>query len=409
MPGDGTRTATTPSNRPRLLDVTRLVSRYGKGPFTGVDRVEAAYLAELLARPDPAFGLLRSRYGYLLMDRAGLSALQGWLKQGDAPGARDVLSRFPPVRDQAAQEIETAVRSVAIARCVPRRLRACLAKAFPDGFDYYNTGHSNLTPEIFSATRDGAAHVLVHDVIPLDFPAFQRPGTVEAFARRMQAVSRSATRCIYTTQAARADAEQHMARFGRVPPAVVAPLGLDLREPVAAPEAAAPYFLALGTIEPRKNHALLLDVWEKLLAGGGEVPRLKIVGKRGWNNASVFDRLDDTARWQGAVQELGAVEDDELAPLIAGAQALLFPSLAEGYGLPPLEAAALGVPVVCNTLPVYLETLGNIPVYADASDQYQWEKAIRLLAEASVKERKFSVNGFRAPQWSAHFETIFGH
>ncbi|MCT8158516.1 glycosyltransferase family 4 protein [Pseudoruegeria sp. SHC-113] len=372
-----------------------------------MDRVEAAYLAELIARPDPAFGLLRSRYGYLLLDQNGLGALQGWLTHA-APGGRDLLSRLPPVRDLPAQEIETAVRSVAIARSVPRRLRACLAKAFPEGFDFYNTGHSNLTPALFAATRDGTAHVLVHDVIPLDHPEYQRPGTVEAFARRMQAVSRSATRCIYTTQTARTDAERHMERFGRVPPAVVAPLGLDLPELAPAAEAEAPYFLALGTIEPRKNHALLLDVWDRLLAEGGDVPLLKIVGKRGWNNAEVFDRLDDTAHWQGRVQELGGVADEDLAPLIAGAQALLFPSLAEGYGLPPLEAAALGVPVVCNTLPVYRETLGNIPIYADASDQYQWEKAIRMLAEASVKERKIGANGFRPPVWSDHFATVFG-
>ncbi|WP_176244083.1 glycosyltransferase family 4 protein [Pseudoruegeria aquimaris] len=379
-----------------------------------MDRVEAAYLSEVIERPEPAFGLLRSRYGFLLLDRSGLSALKRWLAAPETLVRRDLLSRLPPRRTADAQAIETAARAVCIARCLPRQLRGRLRTAFPEGFDYFNTGHANLSPEVLSAMQGGESHVLVHDVIPLDHPQFQRPGTVESFTRKMRAVSQGASRCIYSSRAARADAERHFAAWGRVPPAVVAPLGVDIEATAPGGERrrdlpADPYFLIVGTIEPRKNHVLLLDIWERLLAETGSAPTLCIVGRRGWNNAAVFARLDEAARWRGCVREMGAVPDAELAALMAGARAMLFPSLAEGYGLPPIEAAALGVPVVCNTLPVYRETLGDIPIYADASDQYQWVHTVRKLAEASVPERKNSADGFRPPQWRDHFATVFGN
>jgi hypothetical protein len=76
MPGDGTKLGTTTHNPPpaRLLDLTRLMRRAGK-VLTGVDRVEAAYLRAMLHDDVPLFGLIRSRLGYILLDRAGLDAL----------------------------------------------------------------------------------------------------------------------------------------------------------------------------------------------------------------------------------------------------------------------------------------------------------------------------------------------
>ena len=77
-----------------------------------------------------------------------------------------------------------------------------------------------------------------------------------------------------------------------MPPGFVAPLGVPVPKPVPqelpfVPQP--PYFLCLGTIEPRKNHLMLLDVWQNLPA---PVPQLYIVGRRGWSNVAVFDRLD---------------------------------------------------------------------------------------------------------------------
>src|ERR1700710_674754 len=94
-----------------------------------------------------------------------------------------------------------------------------------------------------------------------------------------------------------------------------------------------PYFLCVGTIEPRKNHLLLLHLWRRMVAlHGNRAPRLLIVGKRGWENENVLDLLDRCPALRGHVIELGTVPDSKLTALLRGAQALLMPSFAEGFG-----------------------------------------------------------------------------
>lgn len=211
---------------------------------------------------------------------------------------------------------------------------------------------------------------------------------------------------IHTSFATRNQTDAHFARLGRVPDGIVAPLGLDLAPPDPdAPRpipADRPYFVTLGTIEPRKNHGFLLDIWEALLREEqGRMPALLILGRRGWNNAAVFRRLDDPGALRGHVFELPGLSDSQVMGLLAGARGLLFPSHAEGYGLPPLEAASLGVPVVLPPLPVYRETLGAYPVYHETSDLYPWLATIRRLTTGSEK-RIFG----KLPTWQGHCKAV---
>jgi len=178
---------------------------------------------------------------------------------------------------------------------------------------------------------------------------------------------------------------------------------LGITRPVALPTPATipvdrPYFVTVGTIEPRKNHALLLDVWQRL---GPDAPRLLICGARGWNNNAVFAALDSKP---ANVVELSGLTDSELAGVIKGAQALLFPSFAEGFGLPPLEALSLGTPVVCADLPVLTETIGANGIYLDPSNPSAWEMAVIALAGA---DRSQVQKEFTPPTWEAHFKIVF--
>jgi glycosyltransferase involved in cell wall biosynthesis len=107
------------------------------------------------------------------------------------------------------------------------------------------------------------------------------------------------------------------------------------------------------------------------------------------------------------VLERGDLADGPLASLLAAGCGLLHPSLAEGFGLPPHEAAALGVTPVCAPLPVYRETLGDAAVYVDPGDLYQWRNAVLRLASIDGAGQGTSGTGresYVPPTWESHFK-----
>ncbi|WP_300515329.1 glycosyltransferase family 1 protein [Aliiroseovarius sp.] len=388
--------------RARCLDLTRLVSRVGRGPWTGVDRVEAAYVRELLTRSDPLYGLVRTSMGFVLLERAGVQALWDRLTGATGWGAPDLLSRLFLRSSDARRAAESDLRRLSLARAGRGGLQAMLKRHLPPATTWLNVGHSNLQRHVFEAFHAAGARtsVLVHDVIPLDLPAFQRPGTVEDFRARMRRVSALADLVIYNSGQSRADAERYFASWGRVPDGIVSHLGITPPRPTTAPVSPdRPYFVTLGTIEPRKNHALLLAVWDRLAQDMEVSPELVIIGSRGWNNDAVFARLDEKP---AHVTELNGLDDGQVAALVRDARALLFPSFAEGFGLPPAEALALGTPAVVNDLPVYREILGNMAIYADARDMYSWTKIITGLATGSEARQEAA----ELPTWQDHFNLV---
>ncbi|MEO0380334.1 MAG: glycosyltransferase, partial [Pseudomonadota bacterium] len=186
---------------------------------------------------------------------------------------------------------------------------------------------------------------------------------------------------------------------------IVSHLGTDLVDsnPAEVPTGTTertPYFVCIGTIEPRKNHAFLLDIWDEM---GEQAPGLVIAGARGWKNEEVFDRLDALPA-NGPICEAAGLSDGALAALVEQSAGVLFPSHAEGFGLPATEAAACGVPIIVNDLQVLRELLGDIPIYACVSDRYLWINKINELAGVRPNARR--QQPFVPPTWDAHFKTV---
>lgn len=393
-----------------LLDVTRLVSRMGKGALTGIDRVELAYLTHLLRQPRPVFGLIRTPAGIILLPDRALAQVADWARGADLPQRSDWIGRISRRRDPVLAALEAALRRQALRRAPLRLAGPMLRHALPAGTAYLNVGHANLSAPMLRALRDGAGlrvAVLLHDTIPLDHPQFARPDQIAVFARRVAAIAAHADLVIHSAQATRRLNEGQLARMGRVPPGIVAPLGIELPQPDPALRPAdmgllSPYFVVLGTIEPRKNHSLLLDVWQELGREGGDIPDLLILGNRGWADPALFARLD---RGVVGVRVMSGLGDGAVAALLAGARALLFPSHAEGFGLPALEAAALNVPVLATDLPVFREMLGNYPVYLKATEIYSWMRTIKTYCQSRPID---FATGPRPslPSWSDHMETV---
>ncbi|NRB02353.1 MAG: glycosyltransferase family 4 protein [Rhodobacteraceae bacterium] len=369
----------------RLIDFTRTLRRAGRIP-TGIDRVERAYIQALVAHDVPSFGLARTRLGYLLLDTKGLAHLTAhW--------------------DDA--QLLSHARRVSISRTVPFGLKRMLRRQLPASLSYLNVGHSNITERVCTAVKaiPGARFAaFVHDVIPLEHPQFQRAETAATFERMLRLVGQHADDVLTNSQDTLDRTLGALSGWGYEPRGHVAHLGVApvQPDPKALPNSArldGPYFVALGTVEPRKNHAFLLDIWEEL---GEEAPHLVIIGARGWADQSLFDRLDALPA-EGKIRVLDNLPDKAGAHVVAQASALLFPSHAEGFGLPAVEAAALGTRIIANDLPVFREVLGNIPIYASVQDRYLWIKTIKEVAKSGSTR---TIEPFAPPTWEAHFKTV---
>jgi glycosyltransferase involved in cell wall biosynthesis len=172
-----------------------------------------------------------------------------------------------------------------------------------------------------------------------------------------------------------------------------------------------PYFICVGTIEPRKNHLLLLHLWRQMAEkrGPDAVPKLVLVGRRGWENEQVIDLLERCPALKDVVEEHSGLPDAQVQAMIAGARALLLPSFAEGYGMPVTEALALRVPVVCSDLPALREAGGGAPLFLDPLDGPAWQRAIDDLTGPESAERTAQMRrleGWHAPTWPEHIAIV---
>jgi glycosyltransferase involved in cell wall biosynthesis len=252
----------------------------------------------------------------------------------------------------------------------------------------------------------------VHDLIPVSHPEYCRPGDGLRHRKRLDNVLDIASGIVTNSEATLADLRVYAGRTGRaLPPLVAAQLapGLRVIEPGPCP-VEKPYFVILSTIEPRKNHWLLLHVWRHIVEDlGPAAPRLVVIGQRGWECENVVDMLERCEPLRGVVLEHSECSDDELITYLHHAQALLFPSFAEGYGMPLIEALSLGVPVIASELPVFKEIAGDVPEYIDPLDGRRWREVIEAYAAADSVPRaaqRARMEGFHVPDWSSHFEKV---
>lgn len=365
-----------------------------------MDRVELAYAEGLPALGARLHGVVRTAPGWVLLDGEGVAALARAARTGGWPPP-DWIGRLSLRLDDGARRGQALARARAAARA-PRGRLPHLLQGLPRGTGWLTVGHSGLAERTLRAARGlgGPVAAMIHDTIPLDRPGDQRAGAPEAFARRLSAAARHADLLLTPSRAAAADVARHLARLGLPRPSLVpVPLGVPVPvpDPAALPPGLAPpgpYLVALGTIEPRKDHAFLLDLWE----AWPEAPPLLILGSRGWGQPEVFVRLD---RGVPGVREVAGLPDGAVAALLAGAAALLQPSRAEGFGLPAVEAAALGTPVVCGDTAIVRETLGDRAIVCPLGDRYHWRAAI----EALLREPPPRVP-LAPPSWADHLKAV---
>ena len=154
------------------------------------------------------------------------------------------------------------------------------------------------------------------------------------------------------------------------------------------------FWLAVGTLEPRKNYETLLDALDRYWARSPRPLPLCIAGGDGWNSDKLRQRLA-ALETLGRVQRLGYVSDKTLVGLYTRARALVFPSWYEGFGLPVLEAMGHGAPVVCSGTSSLPEVGGEAAVYVDPGSAESICTALLALEADPVRRAALSVAGQR--------------
>lgn len=253
-------------------------------------------------------------------------------------------------------------------------------------------------PSYLSLPYAGPTVVTVHDLSWLRFPETHPAERVKAMERWFEPALRGAAMLLTDSEYVRQEVIQ---TFGVDPQTVVSvPLGLDpifrprdpsamggilesLRLPMGR------YLLAVGTLEPRKNVKTTLEAYASLPPAWRSRNPLVFAGLRGWHDSQLMPLLNPMIQ-SGEVRLLGYLEREQLAAVTAGARAMVYPSLYEGFGLPPLEAMGCGVPPIVSRDTCLPEVVGNAGLTVPALDSKALADAMRELSEDDALRARLS-------------------
>jgi glycosyltransferase involved in cell wall biosynthesis len=384
------------------LDLTRTLTRIGHAAPTGIDRVELAWAEHLLAENPRMRGLVRTTRGFLLLPPDGVRALIRQMRTGDpALGRADTWSRLTGRGQRPRHRAEAMLRGHAVDRCPPWGLLAMARRQAVQ--TYINVGHTNLSARVLGSMRQSGAEVtvLIHDLIPITHPELVPPKQPARFARRIACARDHASLVVAVSQDTETALSAHWAATANAPPVMCAEIGVP-PGPDAPPKSPSGRFLMVGTIEPRKNHAVILDAWT-ILADAlppEAMPRLDILGQPGWRGQEIAESIRTHPQFGKTISLDTAATDDARAEAFATADTLLFPSLAEGFGLPPHEALAHGLLPICSDIPALRSGLGADAVYVDPLDVYSWAATIKKRISGNLAGS--AKRSAKRPEWQDH-------
>lgn len=372
-----------------LIDVTRAAGvRVARRPQDGMDRATLAYIRRYGSEASALLrvlgrGLILPRdesqqlFYELTSDGAGLTPRRMW----DA--ARAGASLFF-LRDRA-------------------------------GTVLFNLAHSGLESPNHMDYLDamGVKPVfMLHSLIPITHPEYAGDGERARHTARMHHVLTRAAGVVATSSTTAMALDDFARRAGRsLPPSTVAPLAADPLPPCAPHRPILrPYFVAVGTIEARRNQLMLLQVWRDLASRLGDaVPHLVLIGRRGRDASPAASMLDRCPGLRGCVTELPECDDGALATYLRHAQALLDPAYAHGNAAAIVQALSFGTPVLASDLPVSREVASDLPEYIDPLNAAAWAERIteyaraHSLARATQKDR---ASRYKATDWDDHFRRV---
>lgn len=232
---------------------------------------------------------------------------------------------------------------------------------------------------------------MIHDLTPLLFPHYHRYHSQLLQKIFLPGILRRASLILANSKHTASDIRRH---FPAVSDRIATiPLGSDpVFRPTPEPELLTalqlpgPYWLAVGTIEPRKNLVRLLEAYRLYRESDRPFTALVIVGQRGWKAEPFYEALASHP-FREDILLTGYVSDEQLAALYSHALALVYPSEYEGFGLPVLEAMACGCPVICSDRSSLPEVGGEVARYVDPMDTPALVRAMDEIAGLDASGR----------------------
>ena len=280
--------------------------------------------------------------------------------------------------------------------------------------------HTNIRAICHLKARSNFRLVLLcYDIIPLLFPQFYKPRDARAFRNYFEIAFPLADLVVFTSRKVAADARAYCdalgISLGRI---AVSPLGADSvprsRAIAALPTGLHPgrYALLVSTVEPRKGHRMIYNVWQRLLKEG--IPHstafsLVFVGRPGWLLDDLFELFAKNRCADNLFHYLPDVDDSALAALYQNAAFCLYPSTYEGYGLPVFEAFSHGKAVLASNGGALGEIAGDLSPLLDPNDEEAWYRAVKtwILDRGARTPFENAIRQFKHLSWAEAAAAFF--
>lgn len=408
---------------PRIwFDLTTSIQLSGLPPV-GISRVEGRYAGDLarrlpgrvgFCRFDPAMGRYRP-----VEPKAAQSAIH-LERRVESPGRP---KRRGPIR-QAGREFERWFRQGrrrllrGVFRVLPG-LAAALISTIPfRRGDLLILGGATWEKhdlaQLRRLTREvGVSLVCIcYDLVPVKFPEFHIPESVANFQRFMEFVVREAALVLCISEATRRDLEAFAADHGCHPrDARVVALGHSLAPPSPEPPLGLPpsvvpgsYVLYVSTIQVRKNHRLLYQLWRRMAERGESLPHLLFVGVVGWLVEDLLAQIERDELLRDRIVILSRTTDAELSWLYGNALFTVYPSFYEGWGLPISESLMHGKACIASNSASMPEAGQGLAIHLDPLDLPGWHREVRALIDDSARREALEAEiraRYRPLDWTS--------
>ena len=281
--------------------------------------------------------------------------------------------------------------------------------------------HTDIAAIAERKRKGGSRHVILcHDIIPIQFPEWYSVPDAAGFKTYYDLAFATADRVMFTSNQTAKDATAYCRSIGvEIKDSAVVPMGSDIA-PKMASGVALPamlemekYALFVSTIEPRKNHRLLVEAWRGLILSGvisRSGFKLVFVGRRGWMMGSFFQDIADDPVLKGTVIHLENVDDAKLARLYLDAGFCLYPPKFEGFGLPIVEALSYGKALLVANAGPMPEIAGDFAIPVDPDAPEAWADAMQKWIENPGERKVWSrraAEQYRPVSWDQSAKLFF--